>query len=109
MIANGWTYFADVESEVEARAVLKTLTKTGNLPGIEAFPSEEVWKAVEAKRNGKQKEAPKEADIKQPEWRVLTNPSAPNDWPHFLTSKTTVPEEATDVLENVLFLNVCVK
>ena len=104
LIANGWAYFSDAESEAEAKVVLKTLTKTGNLPGIEAYSPEEVWKAIEAKRSGKQEEALNEVDIKRPEWRVLTDPAAPNDWPHFLTSKTTVPPEATDVVESVLLL-----
>jgi hypothetical protein len=104
LIDDGWTYFADAESEAEVKAVLKTLTKTGNLPGIDAFSAEQVWKAIEGKRNGTDDETPKEADIKRPEWRVLTNPASPNDWPHFLTSKTDVPAEAASIVESVLLL-----
>ena len=104
LIEDGWTYFADAESEDETKVILKMLIKTAALPGIDWFSAEEVWKAIEAKRNGTDDDAPKEADIKRPEWRVLTNPAAPNDWPHFLTSKTTVPPEAAGVIENVLLL-----
>jgi Domain of unknown function (DUF1998) len=104
LIDDGWNYFDDAESEVDVKSVLKTLTKTGNLPGIDGFSAAQVWKAIEGKRNGSDNETPKEADIKRPEWRVLTNPASPNDWPHFLTSKTDVPAEAASIVESVLLL-----
>ena len=104
LIEDGWTYFADAESEEEVKFVLKTLLKTGALPGVGGFFPSEVWKAIESKRNGQDDQAPQEIDIKRPEWRVLINPAAPNDWPNFLTSKTTVPPEAATVLQSVLLL-----
>jgi len=103
LIEDGWTYFSDVESEAETKTVLKTLAKSGALPGIDAFTSEQVWAAIEAKRSGAV-ETPKETDIKRPEWRVLTDPSAPNDWPFFLTSKAGVPIELAGIIDDVLLL-----
>lgn len=104
LIEDGWTYFADAESEDETKVILKMLIKTAALSAIDGFSAEEIWKAIEAKRNGTDDDAPKETDIKRPEWRVLTNPATPNDWPHFLTSKTTVPPESAGVIESVLLL-----
>ena len=104
LVEDGWTYFSDVESEAEVKLVLKTLTKSSALPGIEAFTPEQVWKALESKRSTKDDSAPKETDIKRPEWRVLTDPSAPTDYPHFLTSKTVVPTEVAGVIQGVLLL-----
>ncbi len=104
LLADGWTYFMDAESEIEVKVTLKTLIKTSSLPGIESFSSSEVWNAIEAKRNGAPEEPPKETDIKRPEWDVLTNPSSANDWPHFLTTKTTVPTEVSDIIDSVLLL-----
>ena len=76
LIEDGWIYFSDVESEAETKMVLKTLAKSGSLPGIDAFTREQVWKAIEVKRAGKKDGAPpKETDIKRPEWRVFTRPS----------------------------------
>jgi hypothetical protein len=43
---DGWTYFSDIESEAETKTVLKTLAKSGALPGIDTFTSEQVWKAT---------------------------------------------------------------
>ena len=104
LLADGWTYFVDAESELEVKATLKTLIKTSSLPGIEAFSAADIWKAIEAKRNGTQEEPPKETDIKRPEWVVLTNPASANDWPHFLTTKTTVPPQVAGIIDSVLLL-----
>jgi hypothetical protein len=104
LLADGWTYFIDAESELEVKATLKTLVKTSSLPGIEAFSQAEIWKAIEAKKTGAQEEPPKDTDIKRPEWAVLTNPASANDWPHFLTTKTTVPSAVTGILDSVLLL-----
>jgi len=52
----------------------ETLAKSGALPGIDSFSSEQVWKAIEAKRNGKDDATPKETDIKRPEWRAPKEP-----------------------------------
>jgi hypothetical protein len=104
LIEDGWTYFSDVESEAETKVVLKTLAKSGALPGIQEFTSEQVWKAIESKRNGTGDAVPKETDIKRPEWRVLTDPAAPNDWPFFLTSRVPAPPGPTSVIKEVLLL-----
>jgi hypothetical protein len=45
-----------------------------------------------------------EADIKTPEWEVLTAPTPPTDWPHFLSRKTEVPSAYEHVLDSVLLL-----
>ena len=105
LIEDGWTYFSDMESEAETKMVLKTLAKSGSLPGIDAFTAEQVWKAIEAKRTGNKDDAPpKETDIKRPEWRVFTDPAAPNDWPYFLTAKAAVPSEVSGIVADVLLL-----
>jgi hypothetical protein len=104
LIEDGWTYFTDVESEAETKVVLKTLAKSGALPGIQGFTSEQVWKAIESKRSGAGDAVPKETDIKRPEWRVLTDPAAPNDWPFFLTSRVPAPPGTTSMIKEVLLL-----
>ena len=42
LVADGWTFFEDVESAVEAAAVVKTLKKSAQLPGIDAFTGDQV-------------------------------------------------------------------
>ncbi|MDF9828605.1 hypothetical protein M2447_002732 [Ereboglobus sp. PH5-10] len=104
LVADGWTYFEDVEDINELKPVLKTLVKTGQLPGIEAHPFEEIWAQIQNRKGGKGADTLQAVDIKRPEWEVLTNPAAPNDWPHFMTSKTAAPSEYTSKLGEVLLL-----
>jgi hypothetical protein len=104
LIEDGWKYFATKDSLAKVEITMETLIDGSLLPGIESFKPEQVWKAIEAKRNGTDDAAPKENDIKRPEWRVLTDPSAPNDWPYFLTLKAAVPTEMTGVIQDVLLL-----
>ena len=102
LVADGWIYFEDVHSEAEISVVAKTLKKTAQLPGIEAFTSQEVWDAVEAYRAGTPDVS--QSDLKAPEWDVLTAPHAPTDYPHFMSTEVAAPERFAGVVERVLLL-----
>jgi len=105
LILDGWNYFSDVESLEEVRIVIKTLTKSSSLPGIESYDSQEVWKIIKEKREGTFVESLiTEEDIKKPEWDVLASPNPPTDWPQFLSRKTGVPEQYKRLIEDVLLL-----
>jgi hypothetical protein len=104
LVDDGWTYFEDTESDSEVKAVLKTLTKTGALPGIEVYSAEAVRAQIETRRAGKSAEAVRPVDIKRPEWTVLIDDKAPNDWPNFKTSKTDVPATYLRKIDSVLLL-----
>ncbi len=102
LVADGWTFFEDVESAVEAAAVVKTLKKSAQLPGIEAFTGEQVWEAIEAHRGGTVRD--EELDLKGPEWHVLTSPSPPTDYPHFMSKRVGLPAGFERYLSRVLLL-----
>ena len=104
LVADGWEDFEDAENEDEIRTIVKMLTKRGSLPGIENFTPAEIWKQIQDRKAGKTFDADTEGDIKRPEWKVLTDPKAPNNWPHFLTSQPGVPSELAGVIESVLLL-----
>jgi hypothetical protein len=104
LVNDGWTYFADVEDITELKAVLKTLIKTGQLPGLEAHAAEAIWEKILLTKEGKGAGHVQSIDIKRPEWEILTDPSAPNDWPHFMTSKTGVPSAYASKIQEVLLL-----
>ncbi len=102
LVADGWTFFEDVESAAEAAAVVKTLKKSAQLPGIEAFSGDHVWEAIKAHRSGG---AGDEAvDLKGPEWDVLTSPTPPSDYPFFMSKKVAVPAGFEPYLSRVLLL-----
>lgn len=89
LIADGWAFFEDVESEAELNGTLKTLKKSAQLPGIEAFTSAEVWCGIEAHRTGTSEV--EQSDLKGPEWDVLTALNPPTDYPHFMSTKVAAP------------------
>lgn len=107
LVEDGAAYFDDVEDEAELKGLLKGLVKSSSLPGIEEFSTEQVWNAILLKRTGgeeHQEDMVSEDAIKRPEWDVLTDAHAPNDWPHFLATPTQVPREFDGVLDSVLLL-----
>lgn len=102
LVADGWTFFEDVESAAEAAAVVKTLKKSAQLAGIEMFTGDQVWAAIEAHRSGTIGE--EELDLKGPEWDVLTSPNPPTDYPHFMSKKVGVPRGFEPYVSRVLLL-----
>ncbi len=102
LVADGWTFFEDVQSAGEASAVVRTLKKSGHLAGIESYTGEQVWEAVRSHRGGG--EAEQEVDLKGPEWEVLSSPNPPRDYPHFMSKKTEVPKGFERHLSRVLLL-----
>jgi hypothetical protein len=102
LVADGWTFFEDVESAVEAAAVVKTLKKAAQLPGIDVFTGGQVWEAIQVHRNGKVSD--EELDLKGPEWEVLTSPKPPTDYPHFMSKKVGVPNGFEPYISCVLLL-----
>lgn len=105
LVLDGWEFFSDTESVDEIKVVIKTLKRTNSLPGIDKYASEEVWRAIEERREGNVLDSIiTEGDIKEPEWQVLTAPNPPTDWPHFLSRKVDVPQAYRNVLSGVLLL-----
>lgn len=104
LVTDGWGYLADVESAADVAMAIKILKKTGALPGIDKHPPEEVWRVVERIRSGVDGEVVGKSDIKGPEWEVLTDPSPPADWPHFLSRGVPAPKGFEDRIKGVLLL-----
>lgn len=104
LVRDGWSYFEDVGSEAEVGFVIKTLKKTGALTGIDKHSTAAIWAVIEAIRSDESQSQVSEADIKGPEWEVLTDRSPPTDWPYFLSEFAPVPEGFEERLSGVLLL-----
>jgi hypothetical protein len=104
LVQDGWDYFADLESEVEVAVTIRTLKKTGALPGIDKHSAKAVWEIVQAIKAGAAATGVADADIKGPEWQVLTHPNPPTDWPHFLSKRVEPPQEFKKQVAGVLLL-----
>jgi len=104
LVRDGWVYFEDSESVQEVAITVKTLKKTGALPGIDKHTPEAIWAVVQDLKSGKKQEIVTESDIKGPEWEVLTDPNPPTDWPHFLSKVVDVPKRFENKVSGVLLL-----
>jgi hypothetical protein len=105
LVLDGWEYFADVESADELKVVIKTLVKSGSLPGIERFDIGDVWRCVQERQEGKGDDSfVTEGDLKIPEWEVLTAPTPPTDWPQFMSRPEPPPAAYTGRIAGVLLL-----
>ena len=103
LVADGWTYFDEVEDAADAKATLKTLIKGNLVPGIERYSAAELWDAIEKHRSGGSSVV-QGGDVKRPEWEVLTHPNPPTDWPHFLSERVATPKEYQHLVHEVLLL-----
>jgi len=104
VVKDGWTYFQDVESAEETGYVLKTLKKTGTLPGIQVCEPERTWEIIEAKREGTLETSVAVEDLKWPEWQVLTAAAPPTDWPQFMSREVSPPAPYVGEITRVLLL-----
>jgi hypothetical protein len=104
LIQNGWEFFDDLDSEAAVAVTVKTLKRTGVLPGIDKYSSSDIWTAIEAHRHGGGRDTVGEADIKRPEWDVLTAADPPADYPHFMSKKADTPAGFERYIRRVLLL-----
>jgi hypothetical protein len=104
LIQDGWEFFKNQASEAAVSIVVETLEKTGALPGIDKYSAAAIWAAIEAHRHGVGHETVGEADIKGPEWDVLTAADPPADYPHFMSKKVDTPSGFEKHIRRVLLL-----
>ncbi|HPZ09614.1 MAG TPA: DUF1998 domain-containing protein [Candidatus Eremiobacteraeota bacterium] len=73
MINKYWqNYFYDVDRP----EVIKFVLKTEALKRLNKYTTDEIWHAIEWKRNNLSGSNEEISDIKGPEWKLLTNPSS---------------------------------
>jgi len=104
LVVDYWADFADVEDISELKGTIKALKKRGEAQGIEKHEPEVVWAAIQKHRTGGDQEDVMEADIKGPEWEVLTEANPPTDYPHFMSKKVGTPTGFETRISRVLLL-----
>jgi hypothetical protein len=104
LIQDGWNYFADLQSESEVALIVRTLKQTGTLVGIDKHTTKAIWDIVQAIRSGNTDDGVTQADIKGPEWKVLTASVPPSDWPHFMGKVVAAPVGFAAQISSVLLL-----
>ncbi len=105
IVADGWKYFEKAKSEDGVEIIRDTLKEGGLLPGIDKFTAQDLWRTISARKSGTaQTDVIGSDDIKRPEWTVLTHPTPPTDWPHFLSERVDAPAKYNTLIPDVLLL-----
>lgn len=102
IVADGWSLLSNIQDEAVLDPVITALKNAGQLPGIERFPVEEIWDAIQRHRNGDQEEEAR--DLKAPEWAVLSADPLPSGHEDFKTKLVEVPKGFESSFERVVLL-----
>jgi len=104
LVQDGWDYFAELQSEDQVDLTVRTLKRAGTLPGLASHSVKAIWDVIQGVRSEAAEGAVTEADIKGPEWDVLTAPNPPTDFPHFLAKSVPAPKDYETKISRVLLL-----
>ncbi len=97
LVEENWTVLAQAESVAE----ISFARRIGKLNDLGKYSDVEVWDAVEKKRKGAETPAQK-ADIKTPEWKAFSNPSAAPQTRNFKLRAVNPPEGFTRPFQQIV-------
>ncbi|WP_170578449.1 DUF1998 domain-containing protein [Ruegeria arenilitoris] len=99
-----WDDFENITDKAVLTAILPILKRREAHPGLSKFSVDQLWSAIEDKRNGNGDDSVDMVDIKGPEWDVLIDPEPRKDWPDFLAKPTAVPPKYRRAIAGVSLL-----
>jgi hypothetical protein len=77
---------------VESQQNIKLLRDVGVLKPFTAYTDEQVWEALQKKRQGDGEQDPEQTDLREPEWLVFSNPDPSRNGRDFQLSTVDVPK-----------------
>lgn len=97
---------AGMLDDVDELAILKFLRRQNELGELARFSDEEIWEALEKRRDGGEEELldADEVDFKSDEWDVLATADASQNTRDFKLSKGEVPAGASGVVAEVVLV-----
>jgi hypothetical protein len=96
LLEQNWAELAECESAREVKLKRKLLR------GLAAFTEEKIWEAVEKKRSGTAQDAEEVLDLREPEWRVHSNPDPSLNSRDFKLRTVEPPKSYKNVLKKVV-------
>ncbi|MEP7341953.1 MAG: DUF1998 domain-containing protein [Acidobacteriota bacterium] len=96
LIEQNWAELEECESAREVKLKRKLLR------GVAAYSEEQIWEAVEKKKAGAAKDEEEAIDLREPEWRVFSNPDPNLNSRDFKLKVVPVPEGYKQVLHKVV-------
>ena len=101
LVEDNWIHLKNVPSLEVLRYLLTTLT---DLLVFSEFQPEQVWQAVEAKRQGTQRNGQQSTDLKVAEWQVFMQGAAVRQTPDYRVSEVSSPIGFEDCFNGTLLL-----
>lgn len=100
LIEEQWATF----KHVTTREVLSFMRNSGQLTDFHGYPEDEIWQAIQHKREveAAEDESADPADLKGPEWEMLTHPDAAPSTEDFRLREVAAPAGFEGVLEHVV-------
>lgn len=84
--------------------VLRAFREVGNLNALISHTLEDIWAAVQQKRESGERTETGHADLKAPEWEVFSNPDPDRNSSDFRLRVTDVPTQYEDRLDKVVLV-----
>jgi hypothetical protein len=96
LVEDHWTLLGDVDDD----KILGFLRKQGQLGPFSDFSDEKLWAAIEERRAGATEG--ESEDIREPEWRVFSNPDPAFNTAELQLREVRAPPEFADFIERVV-------
>jgi hypothetical protein len=104
-IEEQWGELASIESLEEVRFVGKRLQKSQSLiPLFAEFKEEDIWAAIEARREGSGLHHAQAEDLKLPEWEIFSNPRVAAESKDFKLRQVSPPKGFEEYFEDTVLV-----
>jgi len=105
LVEEQWTELKDTEDLDEVRLLRKKLQKFQSLiPLFTEFKDDDIWAAIEAKRNGGQEGTAPAEDLKLPEWLAFSSPNSTTESRDFKLKRVAPPKGLEDFFEDTVLV-----
>ncbi len=100
MVVENWA----VLEKAQSRQNVELLRQIGQLKDFGKFTDEDIWQAVEKKRQGGDQGTEEPSDLKSPEYTVFTNPAAAQKGTFFQLKAVDPPDDFAKYFEKVVLV-----
>lgn len=98
LVDENWT----VLEKAQSREVVSAFRAIGQLKDFGQYSDEDVWQAVETKRQGDEQGTEEPNDLKSPEWAVFSDPSSAQESKFFRLRPVDPPDDFLKCFEKIV-------
>ena len=102
LVAEQWTALKDIPS----LEVAKFVTAPSRMPALVGFTAEQIWAAIQTRKQAGDQDAATETDLKVAEWEVLTQNPPPSPTKDFRVTRVPAPTGFGQFFEETILLEL---